>query len=389
MPSETNTRKRRDKGDGSLFQRADGKWVAQLRIGTKENGKPKLKSFVNDTRQEAKKRLDEYKKAIIKNDYREIKKRTVRDYMDDWLYNTLKLKGKSLDIKELSLRNHVYPYIGDMQIASLGANDIQRMVNALIDKEYSYSTIKKAYDAVNQCFKLALIKEEIHKNPCLGVVLPKNTKKKAEAIRFFNDAEIELIKSECVSKHKNGASKYRLGYGVVLLLYTGMRIGEAIPLSWEKVDFANKRIFIDCNAVEIVDRSPNAKTKTRIEVQDTPKTEASIRHINLGKTAIEALEELKKLNGGHKYVLANSNGGLLQYRNFNRMLESILERCNIEPCGSHTCRHTFASMLIRKGVDIKVVSELLGHADVSTTYNIYVHLINEQKQQAIEMLDEL
>jgi integrase len=168
-----------------------------------------------------------------------------------------------------------------------------------------------------------------------------------------------------------------------------MRIGEAISLEWAKVDFANKKIRIDCNAVEIVDRSPNAKKKTRIEVQDTPKTEASIRYINLSKTAIEALEELQKLNGGHKYVLANSNGGLLQYRNFNRMLESILERCNIEPCGSHSCRHTFASMLIRKGVDIKVVSELLGHADVSTTYNIYVHLINEQKQKAIEMLDEL
>jgi hypothetical protein len=117
MPNETNTRKRRDKGDGSLFQRKDGKWVAQLRVGVKENGKPKLKSFVNDTRQEAKKRLDEYKKDIIRNDHKTLKKITVRNYMDNWLYNAFKLKGTSFDIKESILNNQVYPHIGDIQIA--------------------------------------------------------------------------------------------------------------------------------------------------------------------------------------------------------------------------------------------------------------------------------
>ena len=76
-------------------------------------------------------------------------------------------------------------------------------------------------------------------------------------------------------------------------------------------------------------------------------------------------------------------------RNIDRMLRNILTKCNIKPCGVHALRHTYASMLFKKGVDVKTVSELLGHADVSITYNTYIHLIKEQKQQAVTLLDEL
>lgn len=98
---------------------------------------------------------------------------------------------------------------------------------------------------------------------------------------------------------------------------------------------------------------------------------------------------MKKLNGNFEYVASSANDSLVIPKNIDRMFRNILAKCDIEPCGVHVCRHTFASMLFKKGIDVKTVSELLGHKDVSVTYNVYIHLIQEQKQQAIDLLDAI
>jgi integrase len=314
---------------------------------------------------------------------------SVREYMDNWLYNTLKLKGMSLDSKESTLKNQVYPFIGDLQIGNVTANDIDVMINTLIKKGYSHSTIKKAYDSVSACFNTGIDRGEILRNPCRGVKLPKNQKKPAESIRFFTDDEIQRIITESTSKYSNGKPKHRLGHGVVLLLFTGIRIGEAIALTWDDVDFDKKELRIDKNAEEIIDRTPGATKKRVVTPQETPKSPSSIRDVALEEIALDALRGLREINGKHEFVFASANGTYLQYRNFNRMFESILKRCGIEPCGSHTCRHSFASMLIRNGVHIKVVSEMLGHADVAFTMNRYVHIMKEQKQEAAKSISDV
>ena len=386
--------KRRDKGDGSIFPRMKNGneiWVAELKIGRKEDGTYNTKTFYAKNKTEVKRKLDAYKETIIKNGYAEIKKITVQDYLDNWLYNVISysLKPTSFDIKESILKHQVYPNIGGLQIAGLTTNDIQNMINQLISDGFSYSTIKKAYDALNACFKLGLIKGDIIKNPCLGVVLPKNMKKNMNKIEFFNDEDIEKICTESIREHKTGTQVYRLGYAIIFLLNTGLRIGETIALTWDKINFEEKMVLIDSNAVFVKDRNNETINKNMMIVQDSPKTNAGNRVVYLNNKAIFALDKLKEINGDYKYVISNSKGNIANPRNFNRMFHDILVQCNIDKCGVHTLRHTFASKLIRKGIDIKTVSELLGHATVSITYNTYIHLVKQQKQIAVSMLDDI
>ena len=164
-----------------------------------------------------------------------------------------------------------------------------------------------------------------------------------------------------------------------------------LGLKWSDINYEEKTAKVKDSVVLVKDRdrvndnSPNYKL---IE-QDTVKTDSSERVIQLNKKAVSALKEIQSFNGEHKHVMACSNGKILIPRNFDRMLRNILERCNLNPCGAHVLRHTFASMLFKHGVDVKTVSTLLGHSDVSVTYNTYIHLIKEQKQQAVDILDEL
>jgi len=184
---------------------------------------------------------------------------------------------------------------------------------------------------------------------------------------------------------------YRLGHAIIVLLYTGMRMGELLGLKWNNIDFQNNTLKITNSVVTIKNRSKSNKIKTKWIVldQDSTKTKSGERIIYLNHKATEALQEIQKINPNSEYVMSTSNNKIYYPRNLDRMFRNILTRCNIEPCGLHSLRHTFASMLFKKGVDVKTVSELLGHSDVSVTYNTYIHLIKEQKQQAVSLLDEL
>ena len=339
----------------------------------------------------AKRMLVQLKTEANKFNDENVKKMSVKEYILNWL-NTIKaieLKPMSFDIKERVINDYVIPRIGDYQNANLEPRHIQKMIADMADEGFSYSTIRKVYDSVNACYKLGVIKREIEYNPCIGVSMPKNIKKRLSDIRFFVDDEIEKICNACIAKYGNGSPVYRLGHAVIVLMYTGLRKGELLALEWENIDFNEKKLTVKQNAVMVRNRAKDAETKFIHLVQDSGKTDSSCRIIPLNKKAIAALEEIKKINGDFKYVMATKSGKIMNPRNLSRMFETALERCNIEPTGVHACRHTFASMLFKAGVDVKTVSELLGHANVNITYNIYIHLIKEQKFAAVELLDEL
>ena len=383
---------RREKGEGSVYQRkSDGLWIAAF---TPEGSK-KTKYFSGKSEAVVKKKLREFKKEVAKTDFIEVQKISVREYMLGWLneVKSIELKPKSFDSLTHTMNNQVFPYVGDIQIASLNVRDLQAMVNTLTANEYSYSTIKKAYDAVNSCFKLAIIKGDVVKNPCVGVKLPKNIQNKTSGEkRFFVQEEYEKLCKVCTSTYRNGKPIYRLGHSVIVLLYTGMRIGELLGLRWTNIDFDKKVANVYDSVVHVIDRDPDKKKGTpkyKLLEQETLKTDSSNRIVQLNKKAIDALKCIQSFNGHYPHVMTNANGKIVNPRNYDRMLRSLMVRCNIEPCGAHTLRHTFASMLFKAGVDVKTVSNLLGHKDVAFTYNEYIHLIDEQRQEAVDILDTL
>ena len=158
---------RREYGTGSVYQRKDGYWVGSIVAGTKPNGRRDYRVVYAKTEPEVKRKLKELIKEIHNGEYQYVQKQSVKEFMTEWL-TTVKvndLKPKSYDRLEQTLEKDVFPYIGMQQIHSIRADDIQKMINDLRDNGRSYSSIKKAYDAVNACFNNGLHRQKVKNNP--------------------------------------------------------------------------------------------------------------------------------------------------------------------------------------------------------------------------------
>ena len=306
--------------------------------------------------------------------------------MTDWLETTKKpqLKPSSYDRIEISCRQQIFCHIGATRLDRISPAQIQALLNELSEQR-SFSTVKKAYNNLNSCLELAVQRGDLQRNPLRTVVLPKNNK--STDICSYTKDQIRKIAAEATSCYKNGNYKYRYGWAIVLLLNTGIRVGELLYLKWKDVDLEHRYIYVHGDIAVVKTRSEEASSYTVIE-QDTPKTKKSNRYIQLNDRAYEALIKLKALIGDSVRVISTKNATIPTPRKIHDTMRHILDRCGIEGAKDivHALRHTFATELIRQGVDIKVVSELLGHSDVSTTIGIYYHTIDAQKHAAMEKL---
>ena len=385
--------KRNANGNGSIFfDESRGKWRAQIQW-TDRNGERHIKKFVGAKKTEVKNRLDEFKKQLLisSGDFSNGSV-SFQDFATTWLESSLKqkLKPSSYMRKETTLRHQVFPLIGNIAIDQLTHTDVQNMINELSKQGLSYSTIKKAYEAVNGCMREYRIKTSSTLNPCEGISLPTASQRDIADITFFNEEQRALICNEATRVYSNNKPVYRLGHSIIVLMYTGMRIGELLALKWSDVDFDNRTISISKNAV--VSRiDVNGESKYKLINQTSTKTKSGRRIIPLSGIAHNSLYELYKINGDKDYVMCTSTGQQSTPRNISRMFYGILKKAGIADdetsCGLHTLRHTFASMLFMNGCDVKIVSELLGHSDTKITENIYIHLLQEQKIKAIQSID--
>lgn len=385
---------RKSNGEGSIFQRSDGRWCAQIQIGTLENGKPKYKLFYGMKEKTVRDRLKTYKQTMSQSDYNpDSKSITIDEFISAWL-TTVKsneLKPTSYDRLERTINNQIIPMIGHYELTKISSQQIQNELINPLKGDKSYSTIKKAYNAINACYKYALIIRKISFNPVDAVVIPSITQFDKTEIHWFDDDEIAKFKLECGFRYSTGSYKHCLGYGFVFILNTGLRLGEAIAIKWSDINFTTNQLFVEQNAVTVIDRSKNAKSKHILVNQDFLKTKSSRRIIPLNKTALDSLSKIKSTRyfGDNSYILCQADGSQNTTQNFMRQYKSVIHCAGIKNCGLHTLRHTFASKLFEKNVDIKIISSLLGHADVSITYNTYIHLIQKQRSNAVQSIDEI
>ena len=308
-----------------------------------------------------------------------------------YTYKYNDLKTGSFNRLESTINNHVIPNLGYLQLHAIRQDDIQLLINRLMTSGLSYSSIKKIYEAINACFKHALIKEDVLKNSVAGVKLPSQSRFPKKEITIFTESQMEQFYQELSRKYRNGNPVYLYPDAFVLILNTGLRIGEALALQWEDVNLEDKSIHIRRNVIKVKTRDPKDITKHTGYIniiQDSTKTYAGDRVIHLNKKAFAAISTLHEANRQHTFVICNSLGKPVPTQKFERTFHRVLDNCNIDKCGVHTLRHTFASMLFRKGADVKAVSKILGHAKVSVTYGTYIHLIKEQRKETIELLDD-
>lgn len=265
--------------------------------------------------------------------------------------NTLKLIGR-------------YPLAG-YSPDKITTDDLQIFMNALVADEYSRETIKKAFKLVSEyldhCLYLGTIPRAVHK----GVKQPTESSviaKKREIVAYTEREQARL----CRILERGDSPCW---YAAILMLDTGMRIGEVMALDWNDIDWRRRCVRIH-------------KTTIRCEqmrsgyVQNEPKTVASNRAIALSSRAQRVLKTLME-DGDEGFIFHDEFGNPMRYDCMKYWIRKACEEADVTYYGQHVFRHTFATNCYYKGCDVKLLSKMLGHANVATTYNMYIHLYGD------------
>lgn len=394
---------RREKGTGS-WGTVTKRGITYYRFRKLYPGMTNHKEFTGRTKAEVKRKIQEFESKSVHITNSDFNKMTLEQCIENVL-NVLEPTFKTNNYATLQATFRCYiktNKIADVQMGSIDTIVIQDYYSEL-SKKYSESTVKKTRILFNTIFDYLVSCNIMSSNPAKGIKMPHATnyavQKKEHSFLSLEQAdkfyETALMKADEVTAGvRTGDYIYgRNARFCLIVLYTGMRIGEAYALTWNDVDF--KRNVIRIN-----------KTKERIKLNgkyqwivDTPKRPASIRVIPLIEKAKQQLLYLKTIQPGinakptDNIFVTESNIPPSQ-SSLTRTLKAILTRADINPTGFglHDLRHSFGSMLLQKGwetnqpVDIKVISELLGHKDVSITYNTYLHIINTHKSEVMNLL---
>ena len=386
-----NTTKRYD-GEGTVNQRKDGRWEYRVSLG-KVNGKYAYKSFYAATERELKKLIKQYNSDRQKY-LCEADKTPFWQHAEHWMrvYKFPNLRGNSIDRLETTYEVHIKPVLGFLPLSQINSDDIQMLINAKA-QELSYSYIKKIYEFLNGFFKYAKQRGIITTNPCDAVIVPKeeHVAVKTREIDILTPKEISKLYAFNNKILKNDNHFYKHVPAYLFLLNTGIRCGEAIALEWSDIDFENRICRINKNFTLVKSRDKNWNAGKRQKLVSETKTPAGVREIPLNDRAVEMLEQIQNYNRKRgietPYVISTDSGAQISERSLFQSLEYALGAAEIHHIGLHG--HTFASTLLRKGVDIAVVSKLLGHRNVTTTYNTYIHIIEEQKRNAIKAIPSI
>lgn len=357
------------------------------------------KSFYGCTKTEVKKKAKEYLQKV-ENGYTEAKKITLNEFIEYWLssYKLNRIEPSSYTRLYDLYNNQIKETIGQKMIGNITMKDIQKFIDDRANpsdesiKPMSYSGLRKIFYLLRPCLDVAVKEKIISQNPCREIVLPKEhlCRKKTKIQYSLTDDEIvkfknaALLKGKCTNEYLN-----RNGIVLVLMLNLGLRAGEMLALEWEDVDMDNGVININ-KTVQSGIRNFDEGTVRCDRIKPSAKTKAGNRLLPMNNTVRFYLMELRDFDNRKgiksKYVASTKNGTRVSLCNLQKSLYSIVRRSGINKHISlHILRHTFGSALIRKGVGVEVVSDLMGHSDITVTYSKYIHAIQEQKIKAMNM----
>ena len=370
--------------DGNIYREDNGyRW--QKYLGKDDKGKNKYKKFRAQTMHELKDKVNRYIDECELKGGNVIYGSTVLfgEFAEHWLNDieAYNLKPTSLKTKRETYKYLIKNTFEKKRITNINHADVQMFINNLANKGIAKSSLHKALQFLNGCIRQFIIQYDISfRNPCENVKIPNIAKSKnTKELKFYNEEQVKSICIEATRKHTNGSYCYRLGWAIVLLIYTGMRRGELLALTWDDIDFDKGIINIDKSTVWIGNKAID---------QYSTKTDKSTRKIPLSQKSREALEKLKAIVGDSKYIMETKIGTRVNPRNFDRMFRNICDATNVEQNGVHSLRHTLAKMLLNQKCEVQFVSELLGHSSTTITRDVYIHILNEQKEETIRTLDK-
>ena len=371
---------KRKYGDGSVFERKDGRWEGRLVVGYKENGYAKTKSVTAPTKTECEERLKKLREEVGRRSERIKPDMLFGDWIDFWYQNFSKpkLRPTTQACYEGRIYTHIIPGIGQIPLCKLTQNELQQFYARLkksgrkkhvekFGEGLSDRMVRSCHTTCRTALEKAVAEGLIRINPAVGCKLPP---KKAKEMQVLTPAEILRFLTQAKEE----------GYYEIFLLEltTGMRRGEIIGLKWRDLDLATGELHIARQVIRV-------KGET---VVSQPKTKSSLRTVILAPDMVEILAELKQMVTGEWMFPSPVNDG--QPRNpcaLYHRFQTILERAKCKKVRFHDLRHTFATMAIENGMDIKTLSAMIGHVSAETTLNIYSHITDTMQLQAAVKID--
>lgn len=351
----------------AIYKRKDGRWearyVQEIRLdGTKKYGSIYGKSYleVKEKRQEFLKKNEKIAPSFL----------TIDILIEEWLFSIRNQVKKSSYVKYQSLaHNHINNHLGNLRVRNLTTSTIIKFTDLQLHhgNKNSGPLTKKTVNDILLILKMALKYAKMTYNITIPhIPLLRDSKKEAATLDEQDVSRLIEYLSEDIDLIK---------FGILLALYTGMRIGEVCALKW--TDVKENHIYVSKTLYRLSENG-----KTHLYYTD-PKSSSSIRVIPIHQNLIPFIQQFRKTEG---FILQKDNGKVIEPRLLQIKFKKIIHELNIEHATFHTLRHTFATRCIEVGFDVKTLSEILGHSDVKTTLNRYVHSSFNLKQKNMEKL---
>ncbi len=375
--------KRRANGEGSIRKRADGRWEGRYTVGhDPKTGKQKFKNVLGKTQAEVREKLKAAIEASKDLDVIKSDEYTIGQWMDVWFENCAKLKVRSSSHQTYKgyIQNHIKPYIGSIPLNQLTSLDLQKLYKKLLNngrverkeskeqpKGLSAKTVRNINQVISSAMEFAKSQKLIRNNPTDGCSLPKAEHK-----------EMQTLSAEQLSAFFTEAKESGVYEFYYIALATGLRRGELLGLKWQDIDFENGILHIH-RQVSRIDG----------EVVEAPlKTKNSYRNVAIGADAVEILKAQKEKMQSD-YVFPSPTGGPISPDSVLHMLHRVLNRAGLPKVRFHDLRHTFATLALQNGVDVKTVSGMLGHYSAGFTLDIYAHVTTTAQKQAANTMDSV
>lgn len=373
--------KKRKSGTGTVRQRGDGRWEGRVVVGYDDSGLPKTKNVLAKTKRECQEKLRQLTESMVGRNDRKVKSDML---FGDWLccwYETHSkptLRASTRNNYENVIHNHVLPEIGKIPLNKLSQNDLQQFYGRLkkngrkrLTEQYgaglSDRMVRMCHAVCRSALERAVRDDLLRTNPAIGCKLPP---KKAKEMQVLDREELQkfLIQAQ--------ADGY---YELFLLdLCTGLRRGELIALQWDDLNFetgvltVNKQAYTVNGELQII----------------PPKTKASVRKLVLPPAVLAVLREYrKKVDSRWMFPSPVKVDRPITPGVARRRLQTILERADCKRVRFHDLRHTFATLALENGMDVKTLSAMLGHVSAVTTLDIYTHITGDMQRVAAASID--
>jgi integrase len=401
MPQELKKTKckagRRGNNEGSIYQLKDESWCGAVTVGYKADGKPIRKYKYGKTRQEVAKKVAALTDEVFANGYiteAVTKERNFEILCGEWF--ELFIAGTTSSTTEASrrvlLKNHVYPAFGMLDIQDVSLLRLQKFFKEKAKKGLSSDYIGKMKSLLNRFFTYAVKQDLVKTNPVSNVVLSKPINHYADSDEKKGKALREDIRENVFAWVMENPLLKPI---VITFTFTGLRPQELIALKWENVNLDKKTLFVKNALKRVIKFDDDGNIKSRGVTIGKTKTPKSVRAFTLPDEVVAVLNEwilyCNKNNINSDFVFPNTEtGGMRSYSGLRSMLERFLKKHSLqgEKITLYTFRHTFATILLEKRENPKIVAELMGHARIGTTLDLYSHILSSTVyEQTAQTLD--